>query len=744
MRADLGVSRRAPKNRIGPADREHAIDPGPPFGEAPRLLEYALRQSRTWIWETGADLVFTRFIGPRHDSCGVPEHDGVGKRFDYMLADRSDAVVRELLRRVERHEAFADLVYCIGTPIGTRTVRTSAQPRFDATGVFLGYCGTTTDISAESQAQQQARNATQRFVEALEYIPASIMLCDADDRIVFCNSATWNYFPTAAALLAPGTRYEDLLRAHVEGGPVLDANRDAERWVEERMRKHREASKTIERAYQDGRWSQIIERRTADGGTISIRWDITPLKEREETLRLTNEMLRSSQQHLSLAQKISANGSIVRDLVTGRMAWSEEAYRIFDLPLETPPPSAETLLNFFHPDDRARYESAMLEALKGADSAAGESRIVLHDGTVRWVQHATAIIFDDYRTPLQHVVTFRDVTAEREGRDRQDRLREALIAAKQQAEAANRAKSDFLANMSHELRTPLNAIIGFSDMMCSRLFGALSARYAGYAQDINVSGKHLLELINDVLDMSKIESGHFDIKEQPVALGEALRTALSMLATRIEDGDVKIDCAPWMAKTELMADPRAVKQIMLNLVSNTVKFTGPGGRILVGTEVIGTGGLAVTVTDNGMGIEAAALGHVGEPFFRADSAPDGKQGGFGLGLAICRRLLALHGGSLAVESRQGEGTTVRAIFPRERVITLQGYRLTRSMGPVPRAAICTRRRCGHEPKRLPAHFRFSGRILGKRPHEWRRVAPPLGTKRALDPPWRMGWDSNPR
>jgi signal transduction histidine kinase len=264
---------------------------------------------------------------------------------------------------------------------------------------------------------------------------------------------------------------------------------------------------------------------------------------------------------------------------------------------------------------------------------------------------------------LGFVTTYADMTSHK-------RNERTLHAAVEQAQLANRTKSEFLANMSHELRTPLNAIIGFSEIIRDGRFGAIAPRYAEYAGDINASGRHLLDLINDVLDMSKIEAGRYELNEERCALGDLVRAGITMVATRAEQGAVRIDSAAALGEVALFADARAVKQIVLNLLTNAVKFTPSGGRVAIEVERMPSGALALCVTDTGIGIEEEVIRHLSEPFRQADASIARKFGGTGLGLAICRKLMALHEGMLAIESGRGRGTTVRAIFPSERILAL--------------------------------------------------------------------------
>ncbi|MCF8470182.1 MAG: PAS domain-containing protein [Parvibaculum sp.] len=241
-------------------------------------------------------------------------------------------------------------------------------------------------------------------------------------------------------------------------------------------------------------------------------------------------------------------------------------------------------------------------------------------------------------------------------------LAEKYAAEKTRAETANRSKSEFLANMSHELRTPLNAIIGFSEIMGSGLFGELgSPKYKEYATDIHASGAHLLELINDILDMSKIEAGRMTLETQPLDLGEVVEESLRLISGRADLAKVTIT-AELGTVPKVDADKRAVKQVLLNLLSNAVKFTPAGGTIHIRGKAEGDF-VTVAVEDSGIGIPASALSKIGRPFEQVESQHSKSHKGTGLGLALSRSLVELHGGTLTIESSEGIGTTVSFTLP---------------------------------------------------------------------------------
>jgi len=246
---------------------------------------------------------------------------------------------------------------------------------------------------------------------------------------------------------------------------------------------------------------------------------------------------------------------------------------------------------------------------------------------------------------------------------------EALRKAKEEAEAANQAKSGFLATMSHELRTPLNAIIGFSEMMLREVLGALgNEQYRAYVGDIHASGTHLLQIINDILDLSKAEAGKIELSEDVFDLRDIMRSVGQLTAGRIHEAALSYDVMLPADLPPLRGDERKTKQVLLNLIANSVKFTPSGGLITVTGAFDSEDGLAVTVTDTGIGIPDHDLDRVLKPFEQVDSSLSRQHQGTGLGLPLVKAIMDMHGGRLRLRSELGVGTAVTVVFPPERAV----------------------------------------------------------------------------
>ena len=319
----------------------------------------------------------------------------------------------------------------------------------------------------------------------------------------------------------------------------------------------------------------------------------------------------------------------------------------------------QSMFSRVHPDDALEAAKLKRSPVRG-EAITATYRTRHAKGHYFWIETTTRAVFDDETGELVYVVA--------SSRDVNERVEAELAvkAAQERAESANRAKSLFLANMSHELRTPLNAVIGFADVMRTEMFGALgNERYTEYAELIHESGQLLLDLISDILDMSKIEAGKFDLHYEDVDFGDLIAECLRLLAQRAARANLSLVAAPSGEAVRAFADRRAIKQILVNLISNSIKFTPPGGAIVVSATAEG-GAVALSVSDEGIGIPEGDLPRLGKPFEQVCDDPTLAKGGTGLGLALVRALAEKHGGTMTIASAVGEGTTVTVRIPAKR------------------------------------------------------------------------------
>lgn len=290
-----------------------------------------------------------------------------------------------------------------------------------------------------------------------------------------------------------------------------------------------------------------------------------------------------------------------------------------------------------------------------------EAQVYRSDGAIIWVNENMRTVRDDSNNVLYFEGSMEDIT---ERKNAEIELRNAKI----QSDLANRAKSEFLSNMSHELRTPLNAIIGFSELIANEAFGPIQQQeYKEYGSDINQSGRQLYDIINEILDISRIEAGDRQLNEEIVNLNEIAMDCLALLSDRITDNNLTVDNQLTGLPVRLIAEKVAVKQIIMNLMSNAVKFTPDGGRIGLSASMTGGGELQFSVTDTGVGLSQSDIEKALSPFGQVDNALSRSNSGTGLGLTLVKALAGMHGGELEILSQKGIGTTATVIFPASRV-----------------------------------------------------------------------------
>jgi signal transduction histidine kinase/integral membrane sensor domain MASE1 len=554
-------------------------------------------------------------------------------------------------------------------------------------------------------ALNERRAAETRLRDAVESIGEGFALFDADDRLMLSNSAHRRMYAKNNDLMVPGARFEDILRGSVARGQHPDAAGRENEWVRARLQRHLNPGDPIEQDRGNGQWLLICERRTSEGGIVGTFTDISRLKAQEAALIASEQRMRVAESRARAAEARlrdaieSMNEGLTAYDAQGRLVLSNQRMK------EIYP----TLDDLLAPG--VRYEDFLREGVArgvfDTSGTTGEAFVAEHmalpadqrkdieldlaDG--RWLLVSRRRTADGGSVHVRTDIT-RLKHHEQALRESEERLRGMLReleeshaqlerqsfqlsrlanqAAEQQqvAENASVAKSQFLANISHELRTPLNAILGFSEIMKSEMFGPLgSPQYRGYAADIHDSGSHLLTVINDILDLSKIEAGKFELHEEECDTARLARDAVRFVAERAAAAGVALQQRLPATLPPVRADGRLIKQILLNLLSNAIKFTSSGGLVTVAAEIDRNGDLALSIADTGIGIAADQLERVLQPFTQVENTLTRTHAGTGLGLPLCKSLAELHGGRLALESTVGSGTVVTIVLPKGRVLS---------------------------------------------------------------------------
>lgn len=494
--------------------------------------------------------------------------------------------------------------------------------------------------------------------EILACVPDATLVVDLDGVIIYANQQAEFLF--------------DYVEGDLNGAPIewlVPLPQAAEHAAQMAQYSEAPVARSMGRGFD-------ISARAKDGREFPVEVSLSPIEVagqkvviaavRDVSARERAEhTLRESQARLAEAQAIAQVGYWEHDLMLEQLIWSDEVYRIFGVGRADFVPSTEAFYAAVHPADLTFVKITSTEGPKAGEPFQFEHRIILPDGNIRYVHQRSQPFTDEQGRPLRMSGTIQDIT-ERKA------IEEALRAAKEQAEDANQAKSEFLANMTHELRTPLNAIIGFADVMASEVHGKMeNPHHIAYLEDIRTSGKHLLAVINDILDLSKIEAGKLKPNETACNVRRTAEVCLSMLREQAESAGLTLE-AETGSLPVLWADTRMVRQILLNLLSNAIKFTPRGGSITIHASANENEGFAIRVIDTGIGIEDIPKSLM--RFEQIDGSLSRSYNGTGLGLPLSQSLAELHDGRLEIESTPGEGTTVTVRFPASRILDAGDFR----------------------------------------------------------------------
>ena len=485
----------------------------------------------------------------------------------------------------------------------------------------------------------------QQLVAAMAQAPVAVTVWDSQDCLAAFNPFAAQVYGDGVFLLQPGLTYRQLAARMQAAAPTPQSRRDCRRG-------HTDTPKEV--ALSNGRWLRVHCLCLPDGGSIDLGYDIT-----EERARQADH--RAREERLALALEAGGDGVYDIDFRADRV-WLSPSWKALlgyaDHELSS---EYNTFKSRVHPEDwPGLLASSRAAELRHDRFWSYEYRLRHRDGSWRWVLARAIYLYRDDGHLLRCTGTMTDTTERK-------RLEAELRVAKEQAEYANRSKSDFLAHMSHELRTPLNAILGFSEVIRDGLVGATDEdRYRDYAGDIHTSGSHLLSLINDVLDLSKIEAGKFSVDAGPCRPDRLLLDTARLFRSMTERIGIDLRVEASDELPTLNIDERLIKQSLMNLLSNAVKFTPHGGMITLKADDLG-GAIKLSVADTGCGIPPNLLQGIFEPFSSAANRSVSTTRGTGLGLPLVRRFIELHDGRVTIDSDRS-GTTVALLFPPARVI----------------------------------------------------------------------------
>lgn len=386
------------------------------------------------------------------------------------------------------------------------------------------------------------------------------------------------------------------------------------------------------------------------------------LKLLEDAFNVSAERLYEAKDELENRMRLALGAGRIATWVwqpeDDQLEFDDHLPSIFGQPMDQFGSSFEALKQFIDPQDRASFVELMRASVVGRLPLHTDFRAVAWDGTVLHIEVQAIVIFRSDSPETPHLVgTAMDITDRKQA---ERKLEQAILA----AERANNAKSEFLASMSHELRTPLNAIIGFSEVLKGEYLGPLGTeKYREYANDIHNSGNFLLELVGELLDLSAIEAGKIKLRREKIHVTEIINDCIRTVQERIDAKSQELHFTSLDDLHEIHADRRAVKQVLLNILSNAVKFTQDGGAIAIHAEDHDSD-IRITVTDNGPGISPNQMADITAPFTQGERNPHVAEKGWGLGLSICQALVELHDGSFVIESVPDEGTTVMITIPQ--------------------------------------------------------------------------------
>ncbi|HWA49289.1 MAG TPA: ATP-binding protein [Dongiaceae bacterium] len=509
------------------------------------------------------------------------------------------------------------------------------------------------------------------LASALASARVGIAVWDAEDRLVAFNEAYRHLvYPGLEHEVYLGRRFPDLARLYYSLAGNCTEGVSAAQMYAERMARRREPGEPGEHITPD-RSFRVVELPTAAGGLIGVYIDVTEEHRNEQAAREGEGRLRALFENLrNIAYCHGQQGS-------SRTSYDQAGVRIYgrDAPALFGTISAEGVADVdmwhaaIHPEDRPRYLEMERRRREDGEVYDIEFRFI-HPATgqTRWAREVAWVVEDPGSGARSFDSYIIDITEAKQREDELSKTQARLMSALTQVNQASRAKSTFLANMSHELRTPLNAIIGFAQMIADEQVGpGVSPAYRDYARSILSGGHHLLGVINEILDLSKIEAGKMELSEGDVILADLVKEACDLMSGQFAAKNQRLDIDLACGALRLHADRQKLLQILMNVLGNAHKFVGPNGCVTLSAARAANGDLVLAIADNGPGMTAEEMEIAWAPFGRINDSLTTVEG-TGLGLPLSRSFAELHGGTLEMESSKGHGTTLRLRLPAARIL----------------------------------------------------------------------------
>jgi PAS domain S-box-containing protein len=725
--------------------------------------------SSDWFWETDAEHRFTFFSSHLYESTGASPEELLGKTREDFRIESNDTLENERwdahLHCLEQHLPYTDFDYRGRLPNeGEIIVRSSGKPYFGSEGEFLGYRGSSFDVSQALEERQSLQRAHELIYTATASLNNGFILFDADDRMMLCNDRYRQLYAEIEDIFEPGVTFAELARAYADT-MSFDTADAKNKWIDKRIDQYRNPSAAFDQKLRNRTWVRIIDQKLPGGGTVGLRVDITEAKHIEE--------------ELENAQRIAHVGSWRWDIVKDRLiSCSQEYADIFGVPLDRIGTYLEHQLEqALHPDDREHVIKFLRHPDQEMSSYEIEYRIIRPDGQIRniiergeptqikngvileqqgsvqdvterieeqseklrneemleaaienvpggflmvnadgYIERFNRKFFDLY--PQQQFFINEGVTFDRflrhgvdmhvyqdalddpegwlqqrlerhhaesmefidrltDGRSIQIALRHLpngtgvgmhvdvteLQQARESAERANEAKSDFLASMSHELRTPMHGILSFAELGIKRLDTLNREKLRLYLENIQISGTRLLYLLNDLLDLSKLEAGMMHLELSSVNLADLVTVCLREQNLRMREKNLSTVFEPSLAELSCVCDRNRILQVITNVVANAIKFSPEAGKIHIELEAVERG-YQIRVSDQGAGIPDEELEQVFDKFYQSVRNRN-QPGSTGLGLAVCREIVSLHHGRIWAENSLPRGASILFEIPRE-------------------------------------------------------------------------------